>query len=389
MRRPILLTLIAITLSALGGTALSAEPAGQAVPEIRQIRGDLYAARNPNFKPTFPTLLYVTPAGIVLVDPLNVQIATWLRGEIKKRFNLPVRYVIYSHAHFDHARGASVFPEAHVVAQQSALESLEIARAALPVNRGYTDRDDDGRISKDEAEAAVIEHWDEFRKHDDNHVTGAEIAADIVIPDITYACRMTISLGNKTVELIHPGPNHSFDSTVVRFPAERTIYAADFLNARLWPGGGYAGAPIADWIRSIANVETLDFQWFYPAHGWFGDGPHQDVFTRADVIAYRHFYEDLAATVAQGIAAGRSLEQIQGDPATKRIAERYSDWSRFTRKQVEENIQDVYDNLTGWTRVGSFRKKYLPLLQRLQAHSAKCWGEGATLPGASGSQGDR
>jgi hypothetical protein len=41
----------------------------------------------------------------------------------------------------------------------------------------------------------------------------AELMADIRRPDIFYSDRMRIDLDGKTVELIHPGLNHSDDAT--------------------------------------------------------------------------------------------------------------------------------------------------------------------------------
>lgn len=48
--------------------------------------------------------------GILLGDTLNTSFAAWLKGELETRFpGLPVRWVIYSHSHWDHAEGGAVF----------------------------------------------------------------------------------------------------------------------------------------------------------------------------------------------------------------------------------------------------------------------------------------
>ena len=71
------------------------------------IKGDLYRARNGNWYAIF----LVTPEGIILGDPLNNAFAEWLKGELDSRFRMPVRYVVYSHSHFDHAEGGRVFAD--------------------------------------------------------------------------------------------------------------------------------------------------------------------------------------------------------------------------------------------------------------------------------------
>src|ERR1700760_5012520 len=56
-----------------------------------QIKGDLWRASNGNWW----SLIYVTPDGILLADPLNTEHATWLKGELAKRFpDKPVRYIV-------------------------------------------------------------------------------------------------------------------------------------------------------------------------------------------------------------------------------------------------------------------------------------------------------
>ncbi|MEE9257829.1 MAG: MBL fold metallo-hydrolase, partial [bacterium] len=84
---------------------------------IKKIAGNLYRYQN-NFH--FSVFL-VTPGGIVVTDPINKGVAKWLKGELKKRFNKPVKYLIYSHDHQDHSSGGEVFADtATVIAHENA-----------------------------------------------------------------------------------------------------------------------------------------------------------------------------------------------------------------------------------------------------------------------------
>ena len=56
-------------------------------------------------------MFLVTPEGIILVDPTSSQASAWLKPQLDERFGLPVRYVIYSHTHYDHATGGEAFAE--------------------------------------------------------------------------------------------------------------------------------------------------------------------------------------------------------------------------------------------------------------------------------------
>ncbi len=73
---------------------------------ITHLTGDLYQVQDDNN--TFTAFL-VTPEGIILTDPINTKTATWLKAELKKKFNLSVKYLIYSHNHDGHSSGAAVY----------------------------------------------------------------------------------------------------------------------------------------------------------------------------------------------------------------------------------------------------------------------------------------
>ncbi len=84
------------------------------VRKITNIAGDLYRFQN---RFHFSVFL-VTPAGIIATDPINADAAQWLKAELKKRFNQPVKYLIYSHDHPDHSSGGQIFADTAVAAAQ-------------------------------------------------------------------------------------------------------------------------------------------------------------------------------------------------------------------------------------------------------------------------------
>src|SRR5262245_37342305 len=71
--------------------------------EIGKLTGEVYFARMDDYVSVF----MVTSEAIVLVEPIGTEMATWLKGVLAQRFNVPVRYVIYSHSHWDHASGGA------------------------------------------------------------------------------------------------------------------------------------------------------------------------------------------------------------------------------------------------------------------------------------------
>ena len=280
--------------------AYAQQPQGPAMRSIVRVTGDLYRAQNNDHY----TVFLVTPAGIILADPISTDFSTWLAGQLAERFpNRPVRYVLYSHHHQDHASGAAVFND------MAMLVAHENFAAALKAAAGQN-------------EAA------------------AKRFAAVVPPESTYGTRRTVTLGGKTVEMIHPGRMaHAPDFTVLHFPAERVVFGVDFMAVNTVPGSNTLanGAPAAEYIAALKTVESIDFDVAVPGHGPIGK--------KADVVAHRQYYENIAARVAAGIAAGRTLEQLQ---AAGIMAE-YKNWIEYDEDN-DINIANIYKTLSAVRR---------------------------------------
>ena len=89
MQRFVRLAVVALAAAAFAHVSLAQQTAPRApVREIIHVKGDLYRARNDNWYTAF----LVTPAGIILGDPINTGFAEWLKPELDKRFpDKPVR----------------------------------------------------------------------------------------------------------------------------------------------------------------------------------------------------------------------------------------------------------------------------------------------------------
>lgn len=302
------------------------QPAAQAGPgpvrEITNITGDLYRARENNHN----TVFLVTSEGVILADPINTGFAEWLKSELADRFGTTVEYALYSHHHWDHASGGSVFDAtATFVGHENMAQALS---APLPGNFMAADANHNGRLKPDETAGGLRANFDRMDSNRDGGVTGAEINVDIRPPDVACSNHMTVSLGGKTVELIHPVPAHSDDMTVVFFPEERTVFGVDYINVNRLPGE-IAGYSFEAWDSALAVLEALDFDILAPGHA--------DMGTKADLAAYRGYFETLRAAVAAGIVEGRSVEELQ---RSIRL-DSYSGWLRYDSRR-ESNIAEAY-----------------------------------------------
>lgn len=345
IRHVALATLLAAT--ALCALAADNPPIFRPNFQIVPITGDLYRSGNG----AWHSIFLVTDEGIILADPLNPGHAEWLKGELDTRFpGKPVKYVIYSHSHWDHAEGAEFFPEATVVAHEGVLRNMDGRYPNMPGD--MIDRNGNGNFDREDIDVPTLANpgicgmstsfFDQVDIDKNGIVPPAEFQRNIVKPQLVYSDKMTLMLGGKTVELMHPGKNHGDDMTVIRFPAERVVFATDMIadalvrnDIRSLPSacGPLDGHPIDEWIRSYENVYALDFDTFAGGHGGF--------FTKADAALPIQFLKDLKTEVQAAIDAGKTLEQMKQEIKL----EQYSDWAYYEMLR-EKNIEAAYLNLT-------------------------------------------
>ncbi len=220
--------------------------------EITQIAGDLYRFQN-NFH---YSVFLVTPEGVIVTDPINAEAAAWLEAEIENRFGLPIKYLILSHDHADHAAGGEVFADTALV------------------------------VAHERAKAAIVGE-----------------GRPTAVPDITFSDRLTIELGGKTVELLYFGPSHSNNLIVMNFVDERTLFVVDVVTVGRLPYRDLGDGYIPGWINVLHAIEGLDFDILAPGHGALG--------VKADVTANRQYLEELHDAVLTGLRAGKSVDELK------------------------------------------------------------------------------
>lgn len=245
-----ILALSVAVLPWLGGSVAEAQGVKR---EITQIKGDLYRFQNQYHYSVF----YVTPEGVIVTDPINAEAAQWLKAEIKKRFNKPIKYVIYSHDHRDHIAGGEVFAN-------------------------------DG--------AVVISHI-----RTKQVILGEK--RPTAVPSITFKRKLDLELGGKLVELRYLGKNHSDNMIVMRFPAERVLFAVDFVPIQKVAFRDFPDAYLTDWIKSLSRVERMDFDILAPGHDKLG--------SKADVVMFKDYMTDLYNQVLAAARAGKTLEETR------------------------------------------------------------------------------
>ena len=302
---------------------------------IVNITGQLYRAQNNNHY----TVFLVTPEGIIMSDPINRDFARWLKAEYATRFKVPVRYVLYTHRDWDHASGGVVFADtAEFVGHRNMLTALAPPAGNPPLTPDAVkmDANKNGFVERSEATGAIAERFDMFDYNRDALVSGPEIArgsiSDVYAPTTTYTDRHTVTLGGKRVTMTYLGVAHADDSSVLHFPDERAVFSADIMQIKRLPGG--LAPHVGSWIDALSIINSLDFEHALTGHALSG--------TKKDSVESQRYLEDIAKGVAAGVAAGRSLAEIQ----KTLTLDAYKGFERWDTVR-EAHIEAVYATMRG------------------------------------------
>lgn len=198
----------------------------------------------------------VTEEGVIATDPVSVESGLELAAVIKSVTDQPVKYVIYSHNHWDHVEGGQPFKD-----------------------QGAT------FISHERCRQRFVQRPN----------------PDVVMPDITFSGNYTLELGGEKVELLYYGPNHSPCTVFMRLKNGKYLFVVDVVSPGAIPWGIAPDQDFDATIRTIEELEKLDFDVIIPGHGV--------PVTHPSALTERRLYlQALRNAVAAELAAGFDRE---------------------------------------------------------------------------------
>jgi len=250
--------------------------------KIEPVKDNVYMFSAGHYRSAF----MVTDEGIVVTDPCGKEAAAWLKAELAKRFNQPIRYVIYSHSHPDHAYGGEAFdgPDVTFISHRLARENWLMTKAKVRM------------------------------------------------PTIVFDDELTLYLGGSEVTLRYHGVNNGRGSISMLFGPAKLLHVVDWIVVGRMPYKDLQGYDIEGMIASTREVLAYDFDAFI--------GGHAEAGNKDDVRRYLSYIESLYTQVRDGMLAGKDLPTLQKDITL----EEFKDLPRFNEWRAT-NIEGVYHNL--------------------------------------------
>jgi glyoxylase-like metal-dependent hydrolase (beta-lactamase superfamily II) len=251
-----------------------------------------------------------TPEGVVVIDTgMSPVLGREFLADIRRTTPRPIRYVIFTHYHYDHVDGASVFqaPGVQFVAQENLVRNLRDLKPLERVNQG---------------------------------VLGTVKEAPTVLPDLTYRDTLTLTVGGREIRLYHV-LGETDDASLVHLPAEGVMYIGDLNNTNL-------GSPVMPEGYAEGFVSAVDLiERLKPGVLVAGHGALENT-TLGSLVALRAVTTWLMGEVRRCVGEGLTLEQTMGCVRPPEAATGDAQVATWYRISKETYVNRLYKNYTGY-----------------------------------------
>lgn len=247
----------------------------------------------------------VNDQDVVVVDDHISPGAAWvLLDEVKALTKKPVRTVVNTHFHYDHAHGNQIFgPEVDIIGHEFTRQMLLGVSTQMPLfknylaglPRGVSDLERRVEAATDAKEKAALQV--QLRAARNNVAAQAELRP--TPPNVTMRHEMTLFRGSREIQIRFLGRGHTAGDVVVYLPKERVVITGDFLTAAL---SNMSDSYPDEWVASLEALKQLDFDTVLPGHG--------DAFTdKAKIEKFQAYLRDVWSEVGRLKSEGVSAEE--------------------------------------------------------------------------------
>jgi len=249
--------------------------------------------------------------GLLVVDAGTSPAAAWaLLRELPRVSRKPVRHLVITHMHYDHAHGTQSFPAGIQVigteyTRTMIAEGKSVSHPTAEGNRTFTAAQirslsaaRDTASTRDGRTALTAQRriWEQY-------LLSLQTLTPIP-PNVTVTERMSLFGGGREVQILFPGKAHTDGDLVVWLPKERVLVTGDLLQPNLpYMGDGY----LDQWADVLDSLEAKQPAVILPGHG----SAFRDLTVLRNQRDYfRHAWRQLAASKANGLTAEQAAAAL-------------------------------------------------------------------------------
>ena len=222
--------------------------------------------------------------GVILVDDQFAPLSEKIKKAIASISDKPIKFIVNTHFHGDHSDGNKVFG-----AEGAIIVAHENARKRLSTDYFY-------KTFKQEQKAMSYEG----------------------LPKITFTQSLNFNMNGETVQVIYVKNAHTDGDAAIYFKESNVLHAGDAFVRYGLPfidddGGGTIDGMIsgAEQMLKMINDETK----IIPGHG--------QISSKKDLLDYKNLLQTIRNRIADGIKAGKTVDQIISSDPTKEFKTGY------------------------------------------------------------------
>src|SRR5882672_1027825 len=256
---------------------------------------------------------------LVIDSEITPAAARALVADLKAVTSKPVRYVVDSHYHYDHAHGNQVFMRdaqvighdntrrrmlTNVLEQYTYLSSVQPVPARVDAlkQRIAQEADPQQKAALERQVANSLAYLEQIKE------------TKVTPPNLTFDRTMTLFRGGREIRLLYLGRGHTDTDVVVYLPKERIVCTGDLMESVV----SYMGDSFPeDWIATLDKLKAIDFDTVMPGHGVVFKG-------KTKIDAFQNYLRDAMTQVTalrkQGVSADAAAAKVDLTAHAKEFA---------------------------------------------------------------------
>ncbi len=289
-------------------------------------------------------MVVVNADDVLVVDShITPDAARGLIEAVRSVSEKPIRFLVNSHYHFDHAHGNQAFPpEIAIIGHEYTRDKLlgdplseatyqtigspqyeSVVIAALEARVG--------EAADAESKASLEAQLQTLRRH-----VAALSEVDPTPPNVTLDSKMSLFRGDREIRIIHLGRGHTGGDLVVLLPKERIVFTGDLF----YDGAPYLGDSFpAEFVDTLDRLKELDFDVAVPGHGPL-------VRDRSKIDRNQEYLRSYWRQVSQAHAEGLTAEQA-ADRLDLTGYEQFAAFQLGRREVLMLEVNRMYHLLSG------------------------------------------
>ena len=302
-----------------------------------QTQGDVVVSGAHRFQKVADGIYYATASGtmnvgsnspilvnddeaIVVDSEITPAAARALVNDLKAVTNKPVRYVVDTHYHYDHAFGNQIFsPDVQVIGHDNTrlrllthdtMKEATFLTSVQPVPARVEALRQRIATETDAQQKAALE------RQVSNSLAYLEQVKEVKVtpPNVTFNDTLTLVRGGREIRLMYLGRGHTDTDVVIYLPKERIVCTGDLMESVV----SYAGDSFPDdWIRTLDKLRAIDFDTVMPGHGVVFKG-------KGKIEAFQRYLRDVMTQVTALRKQGLSVDDAAANVDVTKYREEFA-----------------------------------------------------------------